>query len=162
MNIVQLIKRAWTSPRLRTEIRRIFTYGIIGASSVGAMVGGYALFSRILWPQGPKTLEVAIVTVCVTYLNYAANKRVTFAGRISPGSLYRFTGVAVISIILNSGLFWFGHSVLHIFDIAVVSVTPLLVGAYTYTSHRLFTFHERPWRHVERAVELFKSYRRDT
>ena len=132
---------------LRSEFWRLFTFGIIGLSSLAVVVGLYALVSRVLWTNGPRTVEYTLVNIFVTWLNYEANRHFTFQKQQrSVGSLGRFITVAVVATGLNSVLFWFGHDVSHISDFAVIIANAFIVATFTFTSHRLFTFHERPWR----------------
>jgi putative flippase GtrA len=135
----------------KDESRRLFSFAVIGVGSLLLNVGLYALLSRILWPQGNRTLEYLIVVVIVTVVNFEANRRYTFATQRSLGALVRFGLVAVIASILNTTLFHIGNSVLHLYDLAVIIGNILLVSLFTFSSHRLFTFHPDPWRHLRQS-----------
>ena len=133
------------------ERRRLFTFGAIGLASLGLSVGLYALVSRVLWVDGPRTFEYTLVTIVVTWCNYEANRFFTFAKKTrDAGSVGRFMIVALIATCLNSLFFWIGHILLHVADFAMIVINTFLIAIFTFTSHRLFTFHERPWRMVER------------
>ncbi len=143
---------------LYSEWRHLFYFGLIGASSVLLVVGGYALISRVLWTTGPRTLQYILVVCIVTWLNYEANRHFTFQiTHRSIGSLGRFATVATI---LNGILFWLGHEILGILDFTVIIINAGLVACFTFSSHRLFTFHAQPWRLVER-VRKMTGYARD-
>lgn len=136
---------------IRAEFWRLLTFGVIGASSLASVVGLYALLSRVLWTNGPRTIEYTFANVFVSWLNYEANRHFTFQKQQrSVGSLSRFITVAVIATGLNSILFWFGHEILHILDFVVIILDACIVATFTFTSHRLFTFHERPWRFLNK------------
>lgn len=135
----------------KREGRRLAWFGVIGFASLGMTVGLYALVTRLLWTSGSRTLIYTVVAILVTWLNYEANSRLTFDQRQrTVGSMGRFTGVAIVATGLSSCLFWLGHEVLHALDFAVIVSNTLAVALFTFTSHRLFTFHERPWRFFKR------------
>ena len=140
-----LVSRVWE------ERRRLVSFGIIGVTSLVLNVGLYALLSRFLWTQGSRTLEYTLVTILVTWLNYEANRFFTFDKKArDPGSIGRFVLIASMATGLNSFLFWLGHVFLQVNDFVVIVCNAFLIALFTFTSHRLFTFHERPWRLVER------------
>jgi putative flippase GtrA len=89
-----------------------------------------------------------MVVVVVTLFNFEANRRFTFASKRTAGALFRFGVVAVVASGMNTGLFWAGHSFLGLYDLAVIVANTLLVAFFTFSSHRLFTFHPDPWRYV--------------
>jgi putative flippase GtrA len=140
------------SPSVRSEIGRMFRFGVIGVASLGLNVGFYALLSRVIWPDGSRTLEYVISTIIVTYLNYEANRHFTFDVRQrTVGAMGRFATVAVIALGLNASLFWFWHEVLYLPDLWVIVGSTLIVAVFTFSSHRLFTFHPEPWRLFRRG-----------
>ena len=134
----------------RKEFARLFSFGVIGVTSLALTVGLYALFSRVLWVSGPHTVEYVITVVIVTWLNYELNRHFTF-GKVkrSPETMGRFALVALASIALNAIIFWIGHEIMHLSDFIVIIATAFLVAAFTFTSHRLFTFHPEPWRFLK-------------
>ena len=129
---------------LRAEFPRIIRFGFVGVALLVASIGLYALISRVIWPDGPKTVEYAFVTVVMTWINYEVNGRFTFrfAGR-GVRSMARFAAVAVAALGINNVVFWIGHDILHILDFWVIIVGGFIVAAFTFTSHRLFTFREK-------------------
>lgn len=132
---------------IRAEWRRLASFGIIGLASLCLTVGLYALVSRVLWKNGPRTIQYTLVVIFVTWLNYEANRIMTFRQQNrTVGTVGRFAAVAVIATGLSSGLFWLGHEAFHFFDFTVIIVNAFIVAIFTFSSHRLFTFHERPWR----------------
>jgi putative flippase GtrA len=136
---------------IRAELPRLIRFGFIGASSVVLVMAGYALVSRVLWPNGPATLEYVGVVSIIAWINYEANRHFTFGKQSrSRGSLARFATVAVVATGLNAILFWLGHEVFHLWDFGVIFGASVCVAFFTFTSHRFWTFHERPWRFFER------------
>ncbi len=139
-----LVDRIWN------ERLRLVTFFVVGISSLGLNLGLYALLSRVIWPAGPRTLENAIVVVIVTAANFEANRHFTFAKQRSVGAVFRFGMVAVFAMVLNSLLFWIGHAVFGLYDMLVIIMVTAVIAFFTFASHRLFTFHDNPWRHVRR------------
>ncbi|MFH1620573.1 MAG: GtrA family protein [Patescibacteria group bacterium] len=131
---------------IKSESRRLFFFGLIGFGSLGLNIGLYALLSRILWPDGNRTLEYLIVVIIVSVVNFEANCHYTFASHRSLGALMRSGLVVIAASILNTVLFWMGHAIFHLYDLAVIVVNTFLVAIFTYSSHRFFTFHSDPWR----------------
>lgn len=129
---------------IRAEFPRIVRFGIVGVALLLASIGLYALISRVLWPDGPKTVEYAFVTVVMTWMNYEINGRFTFRfAQRSVRSMARFAAVAVAALGISNLVFWIGHVILHILDFWVIIAGAFVVAAFTFTSHRLFTFREK-------------------
>lgn len=144
LNVKRVIERVWN------ERRRLVTFFVVGITSLGLNLGLYALLSRVIWPSGPRTLENAIVVVIVTAVNFEANRHFTFAKQRSAGAVFRFGMVAIMAMALNSMLFWIGHAVLGLYDMLVIIMVTAVIAFFTFASHRLFTFHDNPWRHLRR------------
>lgn len=142
---------------VKNESRRLFSFGLIGGASLALNVGLYALLSRILWPEGNRTLEYVFVVIIVTLVNFEANRRFTFRSERSMAALVRFGLVAVIASCLNTVLFYLGQEILGLYDLAVIVGNTALVAFFTFSSHRLFTFHPDPWRHVRGKREEIGS-----
>lgn len=141
------VARQW-----KLEFFRLMRFGVIGIFSLLANLGLYAFLTRILWPHGPRTLQYVIVTILVTWLNYEANRWFTFQVAVrSRAAMGRFAVVAFLALGLNAGLFWLGHDVFGMWDFAVIVVNAFVVAVFTFVSHRLFTFHEHPWRWIRRG-----------
>jgi len=133
------------------ERKRLVSFFIIGLASLLLSLGLYALFSRLLWPNGSHTAEYTVTVVLVTIFNFEANRLFTFgAAQRTLGAVLRFALVALLAAGLNSLLFWIGETVLRLYDFAVIIVVTVIVACFTFTSHRLFTFHHNPWRHMRR------------
>src|SRR3989344_3456920 len=89
----------------KAEFPRLLKFAIIGSSSLGLTLALYALLSRVLWKEGPRTVEYFMVVVTVSLLNYDLNRRFTFGAKErSVGSLGRFTTVAIIAVGINNVL----------------------------------------------------------
>lgn len=129
---------------IRDEFPRFVRFGLVGVALLLATIGLYALISRVLWPDGPKTVEYALVVVITTWMNYEINGRFTFRfTQRSLRSMARFAAVAVTAVGLNSLVFWIGHDILRLLDFWVIVASTFIVAAFTFTSHRLFTFKEK-------------------
>ncbi len=125
---------------IRREKRSIGTFLIIGGSCLLLTLGGYALLSRTLWPNGPHTLQYAMVIIFVTYVNYEANRFFTFQGARNKTTLSRFAVVAACAFALQNFIFWLGHDVLRLWDVGIILLSSAIVAFFTFASHRLFTF----------------------
>ncbi len=137
--------------KLWAERRRLISFFIIGISSLLLNLGSYALLSRVLWPDGPRTFEYTIVVVVVTVFNFEANRHFTFeAAQRTWGAVSRFTLVALVATALNSFLFWIGQDVLKLYDFLVIILVTAIIAFFTFASHRFFTFHPDPWRHLRK------------
>ena len=129
---------------VRAEFPRFVRFGFVGVALLLATIGLYALISRVLWPNGPKTVEYAIVVVITTWMNYEINGRFTFRfTKRSIQSMARFAAVAVTAVGLNSLVFWIGHDLLHVLDFWVIIGSTFIVALFTFTAHRFFTFREK-------------------
>jgi len=135
---------------IHRERKRLMVFFVVGATANALVIGMYALLSRVIWVSGPKTFEYAVCVILGTIANFEANRHFTFAAARSYSAAIRFTGVAVVAIALSSLLFWLGHDVMHIHDIVVAVANVFIIAVFTFTSHRLFTFHPEPWRILKR------------
>lgn len=131
---------------IKRERRRLMIFFAVGVSANALVIGMYALFSRVVWPSGPKTFEYALCVVLGTIVNFEANRRFTFLAARSYGAALRFAVVAVVAIGLSSLLFWLGHDVFRIHDILMAVANVFIIAVFTFSAHRLFTFHPEPWR----------------
>jgi len=124
------------------ECRRLIRFGIIGFLSWLLYAGGYALLSRILWINGNHTLESFLATCVSAVFNFIAHRQWTFRAHATNhvDQLWRYVAVLVSAMLFQSGLFWFGHEYLHVYDFAVAFVSAGISAFYTYAMHRFFTF----------------------
>ena len=138
--------------RLKPELPRLIRFLCVGVLSLCLTMGLYALVTRKIWSDGNRTVIYAIVVIIVTWINFVLNKKLTFQaqGKGAEGAIGRFATVAVIATGLNNVFFWIGHDILHVFDLMVIFLNTGLIALFTFTSHRLFTFHHEPWRFVKK------------
>lgn len=137
--------------RFQAELPRLVSFGFIGVASLLLNLALYALFTRILWPAGDRSVLYAADVVIVTFANYEANRLLTFnAKNREIGAMGRFAIVAIVALALNTALFLLLHKIFGINDFAVIILNTFIVACFTFASHRLFTFHDRPWRHFVR------------
>ena len=143
-------QQLWT--RYGSEIKRICIFASVGVTSLLLNIGLYTFATRVLFPAANHTPIYVAVTIIITWVNYLLNKRLTFSADTHyPGVMGRFAGVAVMALGLNAFLFWLGHDVLHLYDLFVIIGNTLIVAIFTFTSHRQFTFHPKPWRHFKQG-----------
>lgn len=129
--------------RHREEAERITRFILIGGLTFVFNAALYAFISRIIWPQGNRSLENFFTTVVTSILNYLAHRAWTFRSQgAHTQQALRYFVVALSAIALQSGLFWIGYRVLQAHDFTVIFVVALLIPFYTYLAHKLFTFRE--------------------
>lgn len=141
----------------KAEQKRLIRYVCIGFSSLFLTTGLYYLLSTVLFPKSSRTLLYVLVVILVSWLNYEANSYFTFEKKRSVATIARFATIAVIATILNTILFWIGYELLHLWDLLVIVLNCGIVTLFTFSSHRLFTFHENPWRHLARLKTKFSK-----
>ncbi len=128
-------------PSMRTEAGQIFRFIIIGGLSFLIYAAMYALLSRVLWTDGNRTLQSFISTVVSALFNYFAHHSWTFRSSGSHGKqLWRYVVTVASASLIQTGLFWIGHEVLHIYDFILIFTISALMPCYTYVMHKLFTF----------------------
>ncbi len=133
----------------KAERGRLIRYICIGFSSLALTSFLYFLLSTIFFPHRSHTLSYIAVVVFVSWLNYEANRYFTFGQKRSLVSMRRFITVAIIATMMNAVLFWTGYEILHLWDMLVIVVDCGIVSLFTFSSHRLFTFHEKPWQYFK-------------
>ncbi len=139
----------------KAERRKLARYGAIGVSSLVLTTALYHIVSVRIFPHASRTLLYTLVVIFVSWLNYEANSYFTFEKKRSVATIARFTTIAIIATILNTILFWIGYELLHLWDLLVIVLNCGIVTLFTFSSHRLFTFHENPWRHLARLKTKF-------
>lgn len=128
--------------RFWKEIWSLFKFGVVGGSSFLLNIGLYTVLSRWLWIAGPRTLEAAMAVVLASIYNFTLHALWTFgAPELTSRALLRYIIVALCCNALYAVFFFIGHDVFHLFDIAVVAGSSMLVACVTYGAHRWFTFH---------------------
>jgi putative flippase GtrA len=133
---VDIAKREW---------KTVFRFGIVGGSSLLVKTGVYALLSRILWNDGPRLVQ-NILALCVSMIyNYLLHRFWTFRSQAPQNSSApRYVMVVVAASLLDAFLFYIGHTVLEIYDFAVIVGAAFIGALFTFTAHRFFTFRGRP------------------
>lgn len=127
--------------RYREECERIARFMIIGGLSFVFYYSLYALTTRVLFPQGNRSVMNFLVTCISSVLNYLAHRSWTFRSQGAHSvQATRYVMVAVSAILLQSLLFWIGYHVLGAYDLLVIFVVAILIPFYTYLAHKLFTF----------------------
>ncbi len=139
----------------KAERGKLARYGTIGVLSLVLTTVLYHIVSARIFPHASRTLLYTLVVIFVSWLNYEANSYFTFEKKRSVATITRFATVAVIATILNTVLFWIGYEIFHLWDLLVIVLNCGIVTLFTFSSHRLFTFHENPWRHLARLKSAF-------
>ncbi len=137
-------RRSTDSEKYKKEFWKLVRFGMVGASTFAFQFVLYFIFSRFLMPDISRTYVYYLVMGFVVAENYTAHRLWTFKDHAIPkNSVGRYTIVAVLAIILNAFIFWFGHSIIKIYDLYMVFLAGLAVPLFTYAGHRWYTF-KRP------------------
>ncbi|MCC7357368.1 GtrA family protein [Candidatus Uhrbacteria bacterium] len=141
--------------RCKPELPRLLRFIGVGILSLVLTTGMYAVITRFLWKEGNRTFIYASVIIIVTWINYILNKKHTFnaQGKCAQGAIGRFTTVAIIATVMNNVFFWIGHDIFHVFDLLVILCNTGIIAVFTFSSHRLFTFHHEPWRFIKKPIK---------
>lgn len=129
------------TPSVRSEAGQIVRFVIIGGLSFLIYAATYALFSRVVWTGGNRTVESFLATLISAMFNYVTHRSWTFRSRGKHGQqLWRYVVTVASATAIQTGLFWLGHEVFGIYDFLLVVSISALMPCYTYVMHRLFTF----------------------
>jgi putative flippase GtrA len=142
---VSMVKREW-----KTVIR----FGLVGGSSFLVKAGMYALLSRVIWNDGPRSIQNIIALGIAMVYNYTLHRFWTFTThQPMNGSAQRYVMVVVTAAVLDAAFFYVGHDILHIYDFLVLVLGALTGALFTFSAHRLFTFHSDPYRKKRGVVQ---------
>jgi putative flippase GtrA len=136
MPSMETFKREW-----RTASRFV----IVGGTTILVKLIIYAVLSRYIMPNAQKpVLNVAAGSISFIY-NYFLHRFWTFHHqRPAPGSMLRYAGILAVAAIMDAVLFYLGHRYLKIYDLLLLIADSAIVGLFTFTAHRFFTFKSRP------------------
>lgn len=138
---------------VKKEFRKIFKFFVVGGSTFVIQAGSYLLFSRLLMPDMDHTTLYVLAMSLSLLFNYSINRAWTFGDQASAqGSARRYAYVVVVASVLNASMFWFGHNILHIYDLWMVVLANVIIPFFTFITHRLYTFHPEPGSAVKRIV----------
>jgi len=144
-----LKERNLTFEAMWSEVWNLFKFGIVGVTSLALNASVYALFSRVVWESGNRTLQSVLAVSISAIYNFTLHQRWTFRARsFNAAMVSRYIIVIMIGAGLQGALFYVGHELLHLFDFAVLIGSAFLVAGATYFLHRWFTFHPK---HEEKA-----------
>jgi putative flippase GtrA len=147
--MIQAFKRFF-----RKEFWGLFKYGIVGVSCLLLHAGSYAWVTRILWPQGSRTLVYTVLLLLVACINFTWHRLWTFQVKEkSFAMVIRYSVIVGTSMGLQSGVFYLINDILHLHDsIAFVGAAGIAI-VYQYFGHRFVTYNVRFEKKVS-AVEL--------
>jgi putative flippase GtrA len=138
---------------IRRESKMLIRYVFVGGSSFGVKVGVYAALSRLLWIDGPRSLQNIIALLIAMVYNYSLHRFWTFKHQEpAPGSAPRYVAVVIIGSTLDASLFYLGHDILKFYDFFVLIANAGFTTILSFTLHKFFTFHNNPWKKNKRAV----------
>jgi putative flippase GtrA len=130
-----------TIDKYKKEFWKLIKFGIVGASTFLFQLILYIIFTRMLMPDLPRVLIYSLALGLAMTENYTAHRLWTFNDQIIPKqSALRYSLIVITAAIVNAGIFYFGHHVIHIYDLKVVLFAGLVVPFITYAGHRWFSF----------------------
>lgn len=136
------------------EWKTVFRFGLVGGSSFLVKAGGYALLSRVLWTDGPRSIQNVLALGLAMIYNYTLHRFWTFRfQRPTNGSAPRYIAVVIAASLLDVVFFYILHDLFGVYDFLVLALGALCGGVFTFTSHRLFTFHHDPYRRKRNVVQ---------
>lgn len=122
----------------------LFKYGIVGFSSLAIHAGLYHVLSRIVWQEGPKTLEYVIALVTASIYNFTLHRLWTFSmNGYSHGMVIRYICVVLTSMGMQSAVFHVGVTILGVYDYYVFAVSVVFATLLQYFGHRFVTFNKK-------------------
>lgn len=143
-HIVDLVKR---------ERRTLTRYFIVGLTSFGVRFGSYAVISRLVWVNGPRSIENVCALIIALVYNYTLHRYWTFRHQEpAAGTVHRFLIATVVWNVVDAGLFALLHDVFHVFDLLILFINTGLIMTMSFLTHRLFTFHANPWKKRQHVV----------
>ncbi|MEO5927971.1 MAG: GtrA family protein [Patescibacteria group bacterium] len=137
------------------EWKTFMRFALVGGSSFAVKATAYTLLSRVIWNAGPRWVENIIALVISMIFNYTLHRLWTFKFQKShSGSAPRYVAVVGVASLLDAGLFYIGHDILKFYDLLVLVADAALIAGFTFSAHRLFTFHHNPYRKKADVVQL--------
>ena len=136
-----MIQRAYHFAR--REAGTFTRFLIVGGLSTLINLGLYALFSRVIFPEGNKVLESTTAFLLSVLFNFAAHRAWTYRSRhIDVVQLIRYALVVGAASLLQTALFWLGHERLGLYDFAVIVVATGFTAVFTFFAHKFYTFRQ--------------------
>lgn len=137
------------------EWRTFVRFALVGGSSFLVKFLAYTILSRLIWNDGPRWLENIMALGVAMIYNYTLHRMWTFKfQQPHPGSAVRYVIVVIVASLLDAVLFYIGHDLLGIYDLFMLVIDAALIAGFTFSAHRLFTFHNNPYRKKADVVQL--------
>jgi len=127
---------------LLREGKSLVRFLIVGGASFLIYSGTYILFTRFIFPLANLTL-LNTASICASAsFNFTAHRLWTYRATHSASrdQVWRYIFVVIISVILQSVLFWIFVEYLRIPDLFVLLPIAGICALFTYFAHQLFTF----------------------
>ena len=74
-----------------------------------------------------------------------------------PGSAGRYVAVVLAGNALDATFFYIGHDLLGVYDFLTIVISTGLLACVSFFTHRLFTFHNDPWKRKNTGAEGLKG-----
>lgn len=151
MHVYRWMRRRFpTWESLWSEVWNLFKFGVVGVTSLLLYNLIFALLSRVISPDGNRTIQAVASALGSSVYNFLLHKNWTFGAKhFNAHMLFRYLVVMGIGVSLSGILFYLGHEVLGLYDFLVLNGSSFLIAGATYFLHRLYTFHPRHARVTE-------------
>jgi len=130
---------------LRKEAKKLVRFLFVGTSTFLLQTFVYYFLTRWLLIDLPRLASYSLALFYALAYNYSLNRAWTFKDQASAkGSVRRYALVAAAATLFSMTLFWIGEDLLHIYDLIVVVGVNVLIPFFTFISHRVYTFNNKP------------------
>ena len=125
----------------RDTLLQFLRYGLAGGAAAATQLAVLVLLTEL--GRTPSTLASAVGFGCAVPVNYALQHRFVF-NRSSQHLLFfpRYVSITLLTLGLNTGVFWLLTAGLGLFYVASQVVTIGLIVPLNYVLNRWFTFGE--------------------
>jgi putative flippase GtrA len=126
-------------PLARATLLQFLRYGLAGGAAAATQLAVLVLLTELA--RTPSTLASAVGFGCAVPVNYALQHRFVF-NRSRRHLLYfpRYVSITLLTLALNTGLFWLLTDGLGLFYVASQVVTIGLIVPLNYALNRYITF----------------------
>lgn len=128
----------------RTEGKGVIKFLIVGGLSFLIYAGMYALLTRVVFPEGNRTL-MNFLSICSSAgFNFFAHRAWTYQATQGKHAdqIWKYVTVVITATLLQTFLFWVSVEQMGIYDGFVLIPIAGICAVYTYFAHRLFTFRK--------------------
>jgi putative flippase GtrA len=126
----------------REILLQFLRYGLSGATAAATLLFVLVVLTELV--GAPSTLASALAFASAVPVNYALQHRFVFNKRRRHGRFFgRYVGVTLLTMALNTGLFWALTTGLGVFYLVSQIITIGVIVPLNFVINRSFTFADR-------------------